>query len=266
VRSEAERVTKPDYDYYGLLASTWDVWRDNTKDWSDSLLYLDLVRQYGQPVLDVGCGTGRILLDYLAKGIDIEGVDNSPELLAICQTKAQAMGLSPTLYQQHMEKLDLPRRYRTILAPSSVLQLVADADVARSTVGRWLAHLEPGGALVAPFSFGWREGDPMDTGWYLLFEKPRPADGAVVRSLTRAWHEPEEQLWHTEQRFEVEVDGNVVQSEHQLRSPEGRWYTQQQARQLFHDAGFVDNQLFHDFTHESAREDDRLFCVLGVKP
>jgi SAM-dependent methyltransferase len=256
----------PDYDYYGLLASTWDVWRDNTANWSDSLLFLDFVRQYGQPALDIGCGTGRILLDYLAKGIDIDGVDNSPELLAICRTKAETMGLSPNLYQQRMEQLDLPRKYRTILGPSSVLQLVPDADVACSTLRGICAHLQPRGAFVTPFTFDWREGEPLDTGWVLLFEKPRPEDGATVRSWTREWREPERQLWHTEQRFEVELNGTVIQTEHQRRSPEGRWYTQAQAVQLFHDAGFTDIQLFHGFTHEPAGDDDRLFCALGVKP
>ena len=46
------------------------------------------MQRYGQPVLDVGCATCRIVLDYLAQGIDTDGVDNSPELLAICRDKA----------------------------------------------------------------------------------------------------------------------------------------------------------------------------------
>jgi len=175
-------MNSPDYDYHGLLASTWDVWRDNTENWSDSLLFLDIVRQYGQPALDVGCGTGRIILDYLSKGIDIDGVDNSPEFLEICRTKGRQRGLTPTLYQQRIETLALPRTYRTILGPSSVLQLVTNTDTARGTLRRFWEHLQPGGAFVTPFAFGWREGDPLDTGWELLFEKPRPEDGATVRS------------------------------------------------------------------------------------
>jgi ubiquinone/menaquinone biosynthesis C-methylase UbiE len=259
-------MTNPDYDYYGLLASTWDVWRDKTAHWEDRFFFLDIVRQYGQPVLDIGCGTGRIILDYLAEGIDIDGLDNSPEMLAICRAKAKTMGLSPTLYQQRMETLDLPRTYRTILAPSSTLQMLTDLDTARDTFRRILAHLQPGGAFVTSLAFDWREGDPLDSGWQLLFEKPRPEDGAIVRSWTRVWHEPERQWWHTEQRFEVELNGHVIQTEHLRRSPGGRWYTQAQAIQLLRDAGFTSIQLFHGFSHEPARADDRLFCALGMKP
>lgn len=259
-------MTNPNYDYYGLHASTWDVWRDNTAKWDDRFFYLDIVHQYGQPVLDIGCGTGRIILDYLAEEIDIDGLDNSPEMLAICKDKAKKMGLSPTLYQQRMEALDIPRTYRTILAPSSTLQLLTDLDMARSTIRRIYSHLQPGGAFVASFSFEWHEGDPLDTGWELLFEKPRPEDGAIVRSWIREWQEPEKQLWHTEQRFEVELDGKIIQSDNQRRSPEGRWYTQAQVIQLYRQAGFSNIQKFHEFTHEPVHENDQLFCALGVKP
>ncbi|HLO29697.1 MAG TPA: class I SAM-dependent methyltransferase [Anaerolineales bacterium] len=259
-------MTNPDYDYYGLLANTWDVWRDNTADWDDRFFYLDIVHQYGQPVLDIGCGTGRLLLDYLAEGIDIDGLDNSPEMLAICQAKAKKMGLSPTLFLQRMETVDLPRTYRTILAPSSALQLITDSEVARNTLRRFCSYLQSGGAVVGSFSFEWLKGEPLDTGWELTFEKPRPEDGAIVRSWLREWHEPENQLWHAEQRFEVELNDKIIQTEQQRRSPEGRWYSQAQARQLFHDSGFANIQLFHEFTHEPAVENDRLFCVLGVKP
>ena len=259
-------MTNPGYDYYGLFADTWDVWRDDTANCTDRFFFLDIVHQYGQPVLDVGCGTGRILLDYLSEGIDIDGVDNSSEMLAICLTKAQQMGLAPTLYQQRMETLDLPRIYRTFLAPSSTFQLVTDWETARSTLRRFLAHLQRGGAFVTQFANDWREGKPLDTGWVLMFDKPRPADGAIVRSWGREWCVPEHQLWHTEHRFEVELNGQIIQADHQVRSTEGRWYSQVQAIQLLCDAGFTDVQLFHEYTHEPVIETDRLFCAVGIKP
>src|SRR6266496_5308279 len=101
------------YEYTGMMADAWDLLRGDTSTWSDRFFYRDLIGQYGQPVLDVGCGTGRLLLDYLAQGIDIDGVDNSPEMLAICRHKANALGLAPTLYEHYLETLSLPRQYRT---------------------------------------------------------------------------------------------------------------------------------------------------------
>ncbi len=258
-------MTPHDYDYHGLIASTWDLWRNDTANWADRQFYLDVVRRHGEPVLDIGCGTGRLVLDYAQAGIDIDGVDNSPEMLAICSAKAERMNVAPGLYEQDMLALNLPRRYRTIIGSSSVLQLLPDVDAARDTLSRCIAHLEPGGAFVTPFFFDWREGEPLDTGWELLFTRNRPEDDAIVRSWVREWREPERQWWHTEQRFEVEVDGQIVEREEQRRSPEGRWYTQQEVVRLYGDVGFTDIQLFREFEPTPAKVEDRQFCALGVK-
>jgi len=252
--------------YQGLCAATWDLWRDDTAGWSDRFFYRGVIAQFGEPVLDLGCGTGRLILDYLGEGVDIDGVDNAPEMLAICRSKADQAGLEPNLYQQDLERLDLPRRYRTVLGPSGVLQLVTDPDAADNCVRRIFEHLLPGGALVASFSFEWKPGSPLQTGWEELFTRRRPSDGAVIRAWTREWYEPAARLWHVEQRFDVEVDGVVVESELHRRSPEGRWYSQAQAAELFAQAGFADIEVCHGFTRSPAIPDDRIFCVLGVRP
>src|SRR5947199_7054179 len=107
------------YEYTGMMADAWDLLRGDTSTWSDRFFYRDLIVRYGQPVLDVGCGTGRLLLDYLAQGIDVDGVDVSPEMLAICSEKAQRLGLHARVFEQTMQGIDLPRTYRTIMVPSS---------------------------------------------------------------------------------------------------------------------------------------------------
>ncbi len=259
-------MTIAHYGYKGMIASTWDLYRDNTASWSDRPFYLEIVRRYGEPVLDVGCGTGRLILDFLQQGIDIDGLDNSPEMIDICRAKAEKLNLSPNLYQQNMETLELPRKYRTILGPSSVLQLITDRDTALETLRHFFAHLQPGGVFVTPFYFDWAEGEPMDSGWRLHFEKVRPTDGATVRSWVHSWCEPAKQWWHMEQRFEVELNGEIIAREEHRQSPEVRWYTQAEAIQLYQDAGFSNIQLFRKFELNAASADDRQFCALGMKP
>ena len=85
-------MTVPNYEYSGLMAQAWDLLRGDTSQWSDRFFFLDIIQRYGQPVLDIGCGTGRLLLDYLAQGIDVDGVDNSPQMLALCRQKAAQQG------------------------------------------------------------------------------------------------------------------------------------------------------------------------------
>ena len=45
--------------------------------------YVDLARKSGGPVLEIACGTGRVLLPIAREGIEIEGVDNSESMLRI---------------------------------------------------------------------------------------------------------------------------------------------------------------------------------------
>src|SRR2546423_15571063 len=138
------------YEYTGMIADAWDLLRGDTSTWSDRFFYRELIGQHGQPVLDVGCGTGRLLLDYLAQGIDIDGADNSPEMLAICVEKAQRLGLNPRVFKQAMERLDLPRTYRMIMVPSSSFQLLIDPQDAQEAMHRFFRHLKSGGVLLMP--------------------------------------------------------------------------------------------------------------------
>ena len=152
--------TTPPYEYYGMMAEFWDLFRGDTSTWDDRFFYLDIVKKYGQPVLDVGCGTGRILLDFMQQGTDIDGVDNSPDMLALLKQKAEKLHLNPTVYRQEMDKLDLSRKYQTILVPSSSFQLLLDETLPLATIKRFYEYLLPGGVLAMPFMTLWKEGDP----------------------------------------------------------------------------------------------------------
>jgi len=253
-----------DYEYEGLMARAWDVLRGDTSQWADRFYYLEVIKAHGQPVLDVGCGTGRLLLDYLAQGIDVDGVDNSPDMLALCRQKAGRLGRQPRLYQQFMERLALPRAYRTILVPSSSLQLVIEPEAVAQSMRRLVAHLAPGGVLAASFMALWREGEPLESEW----EKSArdPADGAVYRRVARSRYDPATACEHTEDLYQVIVDGRVTAEERHRRSPATRSYAQPEARALFERAGLVDVQLCREFTFDPAGPDDTLFTALGRAP
>ena len=104
-----------------------------------------------------------MLLDYLLQGVDIEGVDNSPDMLALCRQKAKTLNLEPTLYEQYLETLSLPRRYRTILIPSSTLQLIIEPALVKQSLHQIYNHLLLGGAVVSPIMTLWKTGDPLTT-------------------------------------------------------------------------------------------------------
>ncbi|MGN6812614.1 MAG: class I SAM-dependent methyltransferase [Thermomicrobiales bacterium] len=259
-------MDETEYEYRGLKATTWDLLRGDTSHWGDRATFREVIARHGQPALDVGCATGRLLLDYLAEGIDIDGVDLSPEMLDLCRVKAAARGLNPTLYQQAMETLDLPRRYRTILAPSSSFQLLTDVEQARSAMRRFFDHLLPGGALAMPFMVLWRAGDPLEQSRPTPRERVRPEDGAIVRHWSRAWYDPAARLEHTEDHYEVSRDGQALAAETIRRSPATRWYTHDEVRALYQAAGFADVQLTREWSGVPAVPEDWIVTAVGTRP
>ena len=254
----------PSYEYYGMMAEFWDLFRGDTSTWEDRFFYLDVVRKYGQPVLDVGCGTGRILLDFMQQGIDIDGVDNSPDMLALLQQKAEKLNLHPTVYQQEMTELSIPRKYQTILVPSSSFQLLLDAALPPLAMVRLSEHLLPGGVLAMPFMTLWRQGDPVESEF--TREVIRPEDGVTIRRWSYTRFEPSTDFEHTVDRYEILREGKLIASEEHTQSPATRSYTQEQAVVLYEEAGFEDIQVFHEFTFEPVRPEDGTFCVTGAKP
>ncbi len=254
-------MAEPDYEYQGLMAQAWDLLRGDTSQWPDRFFYLDAIGRYGQPVLDVGCGTGRLLLDYLAQGIDVDGVDNSPDMLALCREKARALGLTPRLYEQPMEALALPRTYRTILIPSSSIQLIVEPAQADEAMRRIARHLEPGGAVLASFMTLRNSGDPLEFEWEQT--AIRPEDGATIRRVGHSRYDPTLELEHTRDLYQVIVNGTVVAEELHQRSPATRSYTQAQARALFERAGLVGVELYSGFRAEPVKPEDSLYTVIG---
>jgi len=261
-----------EYEYRGLVAQAWDLLRGDYSTWPDRPFYRAIIERQGGPALDVGCGTGRLLLDYLAAALDVDGVDNSPEMLAICREKARASGIDVRgrLFEQEMESLELPRRYETIIVPSSSFQLLTDEAAARAALRRFFEHLAPGGVLVMPFmSKLWpgKETPPQMewSDWHKIGERERPEDGATIRRWIRARYDHERQLQHEENRYEVLVAGEVVEMELNERSPAVRWYSQAQAATLLERAGFAGVRLTGGFTEEPATPADATFCVFGIR-
>src|SRR5215207_11046001 len=82
---------RPQTWHYGLVARWWAEFNEASED--ELAFYSGFIEDSGQPALDAGCGTGRLLIPLLRAGFDIDGSDLSPDMLAHCREKAQRLGL-----------------------------------------------------------------------------------------------------------------------------------------------------------------------------
>lgn len=118
-------------------------------------LYLDELTDHlneDATILDLGCGTGKPIMDYLLnKGLNVVGVDASSEMLA----RAKRNFPSIEFVLEDMRKLALNRRFDAIIAWDSFFHLPAGDQPAMFDVFK--NHLKPNGILL--FTSGTEHGE-----------------------------------------------------------------------------------------------------------
>jgi SAM-dependent methyltransferase len=118
---------------------------------TDVEFYVDLCREAGD-ALEVGCGTGRVLIPAASSGSVVTGIDRSSQMLARCRTKVDALpaaaGARVTLIEADMTSFQLSRTFKLIIAPFRPIQHLITVDEQLSFLQCVHRHLEPGGKFV----------------------------------------------------------------------------------------------------------------------
>ncbi len=83
----------------------------------DIQFYLDCVEEYGDPTMELACGTGRITIPLAEKGIDITGLDLSEMMLKRAKDKASKNDLDIDFIRSDMKDFSMDKNFNTILLP-----------------------------------------------------------------------------------------------------------------------------------------------------
>jgi SAM-dependent methyltransferase len=200
--------------HHGLVADYWAVVNRDA-------LELDLYRQYlRSPILDAGCGAGRLLAPLREQGFDVDGCDASADMIERCRQRAP----DATLWVSALHELDPPRRYASVLC-SGVLGLGSTREQDITGVKRLHDALLPSGMLVLDNEekpFRWQVRD-----W------GRPSGGEISLSSRVDAVDEDDRCVHMTIRAEAH-DGR--REEHALTMRQ--WYRDDLVP-LLHDAGFA---------------------------
>ena len=116
------------------------------------------------PILDVGCGTGRVALDLAQEGFDVTGVDSDPELVDALRVRAQERGLRVETVAADARSVELGSLFALVIAPMQVVQLLGGKDGRARMLAAVRRHLRPHGvfavALANPFD-GWSDTESL---------------------------------------------------------------------------------------------------------
>lgn len=208
-------MERPSHDAPPSVFEDGDVYDLILGDISYGLdFYLKLAREAAGPVLDVACGTGRVLLPCLQAGVDVEGLDLFGPMLQRLRAKAAALGLSPRLHQADMSDFSLARRFALVMVPFNAFihNMTQEAQV--GCLRRCREHLAPGGLLAFDTFFPALEviGAPAGTR-VLEGEFPHPETGLPMRMYDTRTFDRVAQVQHSINEFELlDAEGRVERS------------------------------------------------------
>lgn len=245
------------WDYSGIAAETYDLWFGHEPFW-DQDFFFNRISRNGGPALELACGTGRLLVPFLRDGLNVEGVDASPEMLAMCRRKAAAAGVTPILHRQFMQELAIPRVFRTIYVPAQSFQIIADPAEAIQALVRSREHLVPGGELVVTLAQTWNEA--AAAGEERMIRNTTRNDGSIARVYSSMRMILAERIQELRVRFEIVSNGIVTDS---LTWPAARlrWYEPAEFTSMLRTAGFTVVQVQLGYDRQSGHDADLIFVA-----
>jgi SAM-dependent methyltransferase len=228
----------------------------------DGEFWLEVARRAGGPVLELGCGTGRILLRLLEAGLDADGVDGFEPMIRRAREKAAARGFAPRLVTADMTDFTLPRRYARVICPFNGFAHAATVDDQIRTLRCCREHLDPGGALVLHLSHP----DPdywMSPDGEPVLEHSFPlGDGGRIEVWDRRWKDRVGQSQRSEMEVR-ELDPHGVATASRRFVLTQRWVYRYELELLLRLAGFHRWEVRGGFAGEPFERADQEMVAWG---
>lgn len=227
----------------------------------DLSFWLELAQQAAGPILELGCGTGRILLPFLEVGLDVTGLDRDENMLAVLREKSKSIGQSPCILQADMAAFHLQQRFALIILPCNTLSTLEDAT-RLNMFDRVSEHLTPGGIFATSLP------NPnllasLPTHAELEYEEsfPHPTDGSTVQ-VSNAWDHDTE-TFRLYWQYDIAAPSGkpeqlIATSTHQL-IPAIQYFSE------IEHAGLRIVNTYGDFNHRPFTRRSRNLVVLGQK-
>ena len=250
-----------DRDYGEATARFYDAAYDRSAqlDGRDIAFYRALAREGGGPVLELGCGTGRVLLEIAADGFPCTGLDASQHMLARLRAKSELSNLR--LVRAPMQKFELRgERFGLIYSAFRAFQHLYTVEDQLACLACVRRQLAPGGRLAFDV-FAPRLARMAQ------LEEPESVDlrftleGEDVVRFASVTRDPAAQLLSVRFRYERSRDGRVVGNEH--ASFQMRWFWRFELEHLLARAGFAEIEIYGDFDRNPVSADTPAFVVIA---
>jgi SAM-dependent methyltransferase len=139
-------------DSYNISAKHYDSAYAVKQDLADLPFYGELAKRVGGPVLEIGCGTGRVLLNIAREGIAIDGLDNSSPMLRVLKSRLEreppSVREKVKLHEGDMRSFRLKQKYPLVIIPFRPMQHMFTVPDQVSALTTAASHLQDNGRLA----------------------------------------------------------------------------------------------------------------------
>jgi SAM-dependent methyltransferase len=224
-------------------------------------IHVGFARRFGGPVLELACGTGRLLAPLARAGFAVTGVDSSAPMLERARERLAARSLEATLVDQRLQSLELDSRFRTIILglDSFGLLLKRNDQLAALRAARAVAMHD--GRLVLDVSNGNLRGanEPAEELVHDL-TLDDPETGRPISKFVLRRPKPSEQLDDLMFFYDEQDErGYLRRSMVELKL---RWFTRFELELLLQNAGWQVDEVYGSYDLEAfGPNSDRLIVV-----
>jgi SAM-dependent methyltransferase len=238
------------------LADQYDLetfaWAFDPADENDYKFYEIVLRQNPGLALDAGCGSGRLLLEFLRAGFQVEACDISKEMLSLCRLNLESAGFNPPLYHKAIQDLPFSNRYKVIFLACATLMCITDSEEVDRCLSTLARNLVPGGCLALSIltpTYLHLVNGPFPTPWEPYYEMTLPDEAGELIVEWRAIDiDAVTQIVKEECRYRWLRGGSIVREE--ISPGIHRWYPPDKLIARLVKAGFENVQVYSDYSFE----------------
>lgn len=245
-----------------LYENEWlyDLVHEKPPDSEHVSFYERMIERFGEPVLELACGTGNYLVTFREKKMDVAGLDISPQMLDAAEKRSDDKDLESKLIEADMRNFNLGEKFRLIFIAGNSFQHLNDVTDVQATLSSVKKHMEADSRFIVEVfnpSVNLLSRDPeerffvgefrTDEGWVVIHEN------VLYDAATQINHI----RWHYKNQYDKEE-----------RTVEFfmRQYFPQELDYLFQSNGFSIEEKYGDFDESNfSRKSKRQILVTKLE-
>lgn len=254
-------MSKRTLSTYKKLSTEFYDHEPHPHDDTAQIFYKNYALQADGPILEPMCGTGRFLISLLQMGLDAEGFDASPHMLAALNQKYENLtSKKAPVTKQFVQDFESEKRYALIFVPYGSWGLITNLEDSQLGLEIMYEHLLPNGKLILEIET--TASVPQPSGVWRYADQTRP-DGSQLSLSILTSHNESTQIFTSHCQYNVIAEKKITETE--TENFQMYLYHFDEMDKLLKKAGFSDIKKYQDHEKTPATDTNAHLLIYECK-